>query len=63
MTQKVSATYTVDDTTTDITVVGDRVSTQLWDSGRAQITVRDDDGRRTRVVHLARAWIIDVEYQ
>ncbi len=48
------------DGVTNLTVEGPRLSTQLWDSGRALVTAYDGD-RIVRAVHITRAWLIDVD--
>lgn len=65
---KATITYCIDGTTQPLEVEGDRISTQMWrkhprrEGRKAQITVRNANGKRTKVVHVAFAYLIEVEY-
>jgi hypothetical protein len=48
------------DGTENLAVEAPRLSTQLWDSGRALIKAYDGD-RLIRAVHITRAYLIDVD--
>ena len=54
--------YLVNDTVHELIVEGPRISTQLWDSGRAVIMVRESNyGWVTRLIQLARVILIDTD--
>jgi hypothetical protein len=54
---------TVGDTIHPMNVDGSYITIQNWDGGRTLITIRTKKGgKRTRVIHLAQAWIMDLTY-
>lgn len=51
--------YDADGTSNMAVTTDGHLSTQLWDSGRALIKVTEE-GQVVRVIHLRRAYLIDV---